>query len=172
MSIRFSLSPAKKPSVRPSGDQNGKLAPSVPATERAEEESSERTQIVVVPSIEAGNATDLPSGEIAVQLPSSAFSGGRIVKTERSTGGALRTFDSANPAARPMSTSAEAARSRMSADGRRESATRRASGIAAALVSEAQRSSLATSAADCHRSSGSFARHLRSTWSSAAGASG
>src|SRR5688572_2248252 len=118
MSIRFSLSPAKKPSVRPSGDQNGKTAPSVPATDRADDESSERTQIVVAPSSEAVNATDLPSGDNAIQLPSCAFSGGRIVKTERSTGGARRTFDSASPAASPMKTSAAAARSRRGVDGR------------------------------------------------------
>jgi len=50
--------------------------------------------------------------------------------------------------------------------------TDRGAGIAAALVSDAQRSSLAMSAADCHRSSGSFAMHLRTTWSSVPGARG
>ena len=130
---------------------------------------------MVVPSIEAGKATDLPSGDIAVQLPSSVFSGGRIENTERSTGGAARrTRDSASPAASPRSTSATAVRMRPGADRRRVSATDRAAGAgnAAALVSVAHRSSLATSAADCQRSSGSFAMHLRTTWSRVAGASG
>src|SRR6478672_6582896 len=146
--MRFSLSPVKKPSVRPSGDQNGKVAPSVPATECAEEESRERTQIVVVPSIEAGNATDLPSGDIAVQLPSSAFSGGTIENTERSAvGAAPRTRDNANPAASPRIKSARPPRMRSPGRRRVSATTARGGNVAAALVSDAQRSSLAMSAA-------------------------
>src|SRR6185295_15013092 len=113
-SMRFSLSPSKKPSDRPSGDQNGNVAHSVPGTERGNDESRDRIQIVVAPSIDAGKATDLPSGDMAVQSPNSAFSGGRIVKTERSAGGARRDFDSANPAASPRSTSPPAPRMRRS----------------------------------------------------------
>jgi hypothetical protein len=42
-STRFSIPPAKKASERPSGDQNGCRAPSVPASGSARSESSGRT---------------------------------------------------------------------------------------------------------------------------------
>ena len=42
-SRRFNFCSAKKPIDRPSGDQNGKLAPSVPVSSRPDDEASGRS---------------------------------------------------------------------------------------------------------------------------------
>ena len=60
----LSLPSAKKPTAWLLGDQNGKVAPSVPASDCAATESSGLTQSVTLPSRRAAvNARRLPSGE-------------------------------------------------------------------------------------------------------------
>jgi len=49
MSIFFNVECAKKPIQRLSGDQKGKPAPSVPASERAVKESKDRTHRTSLP---------------------------------------------------------------------------------------------------------------------------
>src|ERR1700682_4275862 len=63
--VFFNFPSAKKPRDCPSGDQNGKLAPSVPGRGLADREARGRIQSCVLPSSEADSATRLPSGEIA-----------------------------------------------------------------------------------------------------------
>src|SRR5688500_13876576 len=58
---------------RLSGDQNGETAPSVPGTGSLVTESSERTQICVVPSRAATMARRRPSGEMARRVRLSAM---------------------------------------------------------------------------------------------------
>ena len=63
-SMVFSLSSAKKASERLSGDQNGPRALSVPESDRASSDSSERTQMRTgSPGRDALNATRRPSGD-------------------------------------------------------------------------------------------------------------
>src|SRR6266542_6997188 len=65
-STLFSFPSAKKPSLRPSGDQKGQQAPSVPERGRSEEALSVRTQRrLSLPAVEATNANSRPSGERA-----------------------------------------------------------------------------------------------------------
>ena len=65
-STRFSFPPAKKASDRPSGDQNGSPAPSVPGSARAVGESSDRSHNTTYPeAFGAVNAIVRPSGETA-----------------------------------------------------------------------------------------------------------
>src|SRR5262249_7304629 len=65
-SMVFSIPSAKKPRARLSGDQNGSLAPSVPASGWAASESRERTQSFAVPASPiAQKATACPSGASA-----------------------------------------------------------------------------------------------------------
>ena len=73
MSIRFTFPSAKNPIQRLSGDQNGIIAFSVPASGRDVNESSRRTQSCVRSGFcVATNASCVPSGEIAPPLvPSS-----------------------------------------------------------------------------------------------------
>ncbi len=60
----FSLPSAKNPRERLSGDQKGKIAPSVPGSACASSEFMGRTQSAVLPSAPvAANAMDAPSGE-------------------------------------------------------------------------------------------------------------
>src|SRR5438876_43328 len=70
---------------------------------RGSAESRERNQTRLVSSTAAGNAMVPPSGEIAVQSASSLFSGGTIEKTDRTGVSDLRSRDSRNPAASPIS---------------------------------------------------------------------
>src|SRR5277367_3911830 len=64
ISIVFSLFSAKKPSDRLSGDQKGKIAPSVSASARASKAFTGRTQMEVFPSVPmAAKAMDKPSGD-------------------------------------------------------------------------------------------------------------
>src|SRR5262245_43794765 len=67
--IRFSLPPAKKPSHRLSGDQNGSWASSVPGSGRAVTTSSDRTQSRERLSDNAVKAMARPSGETASDAP-------------------------------------------------------------------------------------------------------
>jgi hypothetical protein len=63
-SMVFSLSSAKKASLRLSADQNGPRALSVPGSDRASSDSSERTQMRTgSPRRDALNATRRPSGD-------------------------------------------------------------------------------------------------------------
>ena len=68
MSIRFSLLSAKNAIDRLSGDQNGKIACSVPARAWARVVPSGRTHNCVPPSEAPGKATFHPSGEIAIDI--------------------------------------------------------------------------------------------------------
>src|SRR5262245_49367976 len=64
-SNRLSAPPAKKPTECPSGDQKGKVAPSVPASGCAVVADSDRSHRRDVLSSEATNAICRPSGERA-----------------------------------------------------------------------------------------------------------
>src|SRR5512138_695291 len=65
-SIFFSLASAKNPRNRLSGDQNGNVAPSVPASDRGFKASSSRIQSDRLSStVKPTNAIRLPSGETA-----------------------------------------------------------------------------------------------------------
>jgi hypothetical protein len=64
-SRRFNVSPAKKPMDRLSGDQNGKFAPSVPASGWVVVAPSGRTHRRDSPSSDATNTICRPSGESA-----------------------------------------------------------------------------------------------------------
>ena len=62
----FSFEPAKNPMCRPSGDQNGYIASSVPGSGRAARLSSDRTHRRAFPEESlAVNAICWPSGERA-----------------------------------------------------------------------------------------------------------
>jgi len=64
-SIRHSFPFATNPMERPSGDQNGKYAPSVPDNSTASSLSSERIQRDIFPSLPATKTIRVPSGESA-----------------------------------------------------------------------------------------------------------
>src|SRR5262245_22371275 len=85
ISTRFSLLSAKNPTEALSGDQNGYLAPSVPASGRAATESSGRTQSSDLPSFDAENTSRRPSGEMANES-GSAVEG--VLTSTRISGGA------------------------------------------------------------------------------------
>src|ERR1700732_1848599 len=83
--IFFSFPSAKKPSERPSGDQKGKVAPSVPAIGSAASFPRGRTQISATPFIlTATKASSVPSALNANEPPLSPIrlsvvpSGGRM----------------------------------------------------------------------------------------------
>src|SRR5262249_51494921 len=105
-SILKSLSGARKnPIERPSGDQNGNDAPSVPSNGRAVSEFSGRIHSWRRPSAErAVNVNKRPSGEMTAgptvrSKSKTVFSGGAI--SERTTGGSLdvsRRCTAARPA--------------------------------------------------------------------------
>ena len=70
----FSFPSAKKPTNRLSGDQNSDVAPSVPASGRADGESSSRIRIVNGPSARRATiATRRPSGETTREVGSPAL---------------------------------------------------------------------------------------------------
>ena len=83
--MRFSLPSAKNPTDRPSGDQNGHEAPSVPVNGRAETASRERNDSRDRPSSVATKTIFCPSGEIASDT-GSAVAG--VVISRRISGGA------------------------------------------------------------------------------------
>ena len=65
--IRFSLLWAKNAIERPSGDQNGRCAPSLPSIARLSTSSNRRSQSLLLPSAEIATKTRrLPSGETAI----------------------------------------------------------------------------------------------------------
>src|SRR5262252_3998442 len=65
ISMRFTLPSAKNPTDALSGDQNGYVAPSVPASGCAATESNGRSQSWDLPSFDAENTNRRPSGEMA-----------------------------------------------------------------------------------------------------------
>src|SRR5262245_16361255 len=79
LSMRFNFLSAKKPIERPSGDQNGEKASSVPGSGCAESSVRERIQSCddLPPIGLPRNTTRLPSGEI-VEKRTTWFGGGRI----------------------------------------------------------------------------------------------
>src|SRR5207247_614683 len=93
-SIFFSLPAAKNPMKRLSGDQNGRVASSVPESGCALIESSGRIHKRVFPEASvAAKAKRSPSGEIAKE-PKLAFSGGLMKRrTARVSVGGRRKFE-------------------------------------------------------------------------------
>src|SRR5262245_33739763 len=173
-SIFLSARSAKNPMYRPSGDQKGRSAASVPAGGRAVESDRLRPQRRLRPApLQDENTTRVPSGEIStgpalmrVEI-SSPPGGGRI--EERMTGiggGACRASRAPRPAT---------ARARTPAITQDTRSFRRRAAITGAATpvwdpdSAIQRSSLPRSRALCQRSSGSLARHFRTTRSRAGG---
>src|SRR5262245_30613194 len=177
----------KNASVRLSDDQNGYRAAAVPGSGRASGPSIDRNHNTVPPVLLAENAIHRPSGDTASGgttrpaefpgvLPSPAGwspSGGGAIENlttgvEAPSGGRAdrRTPAVTNPPTMRPATSA-AAIAGLEID--------LASAVAATATVDADlmaRSSRATSRMLCHRSSGSLARHVRTSRSSAAGASG
>ena len=93
--IRFSLPSAKKPIERPSGAQNGKLAPSVPVSDLGAAWSNGRTHSRDWPSSFATNANWRPSGDRANDTGSAV--GGVTISTRISgnSGWVRHTYNSA-----------------------------------------------------------------------------
>ena len=156
---------AKKPMCRPSGDQNGLCAPSVPASGCALDSESFRTQrrLGLSPFL-AVKTIRSPSGEISTGPASihvetnSESSGGRIEARRTLASGADRVKRrAARPiaAARRTAATIQPSRSRL----RRTETTGKGT-PAWEPPSRIQFNSLARSAAFCQRSSGSFARHF------------
>jgi len=174
-SIFFRARSAKKPMNRPSGDQNGRCAPSVPASSRGEGSSRCRTQSRLGLSPRRALKTRRePSGEISmgpasIQVDtSSAPSGGRIDARSTETAGASRVRRRAESAA--VASAKTAATSQLNRPPRAGRVGTEATVPAADREPSAiQRSSFPTSPALCQRSSGSFARQVATTRSSAAG---
>ena len=162
---------------RLSGDENGHVAPSVPGIDRAATASSGRSQSSFLPDGSlATNVIRRPSGDMVSDPESSppiskaVFSGGRIEERIGAVStGARRTYPNvANPAARiaPAAT-LQAMRSRLR---RRETTT--AGAPACEPPSTIHWSWSFASCAVWKRSSGSFARHVRTTRSNAGGVIG
>ena len=159
----------KKPMVRPSGDQNGKRAPSAPSIRRGARVSRAWTQSCSrPPGSMTTNASRLPSAESAGRSWGRSFRPGGALNVNRIGwgGGALGRVRSA--AAAP--TSPAAARPQAS-DSRVRRRVVRTAGAAtpAAEPSAIHASSRRTSAALCQRSSGSLARQVLTTRSRAGG---
>ena len=171
----LSFPPEKKPTCRPSGDQNGDEAPAVSGTTLASALSRARTNSMGgSPGRRAVNASLVPSGETAGTWKSMAYGAGgaTVNRTGGRAAGALRM--------RVPITASDAARARPSTATAVHSARAPVRvGAAAAQGSPAgeppsaiHRSSSATSCAVSHRSSGFLARHLFTTRSSEGGVSG
>ncbi len=164
----LSLPFAKNPMNRLSGDQNGLRAPSVPGSEWAGIASSGRTyNIGCCARAAAENARRRPSGEaakVAMVVPSGAA-------TENRTGGGGESgcnIHAVNPNEVRRNTRAIAAYKRS-----REMRRLAVAAVAgAAPISAIHCSSRSRSRAVCHRSSGSLARQVLTTRSSAGGATG
>ena len=90
MDVRFKRFSVKNPTERPSGDQNGPVAPSVPGSGRDTSESNEWSQSLLPSLSRPANTRWCPSGETANgDIPKVdsklTFSGGAIVnRTTRS----------------------------------------------------------------------------------------
>jgi hypothetical protein len=174
--MRFSFPSEKNPICRLSADQKGNEAPSVSSRRCAAIALSGCTQIDLTPSARATKATCVPSGERvggpakSPVMSRETFSGGR--RTARTTGCGAGAGRSATAAPAAISASAATPQARR---GLLHKRPRRAATVAAAGVEEStamKRSCRSRSCADWKRSSGSFARQVRMTWSSAAGADG
>src|ERR1051326_8377425 len=117
-STLFNLLPAKKPTARPSGDQNGIDASSVSGIERATFDSRGGTQRLVRPEASvAVNASRVPPGEIDAPLirpvtplrdPKSPFPGGATSNRigDASGGGNLRVVKYTRPPGRVVARTA------------------------------------------------------------------
>ena len=163
---------------RESGDQKGYCPSSLPTIGRASTPSRGRNQSFKTPSAPlAEKVRYFPSGErVSEPAPgprswnSAPRGGGRKARiAERGAAGRVEpaiASQAATAAARMAAVQASLSRKR-----RRDETTAGAA-RPAADPSEIQRSSLPTSPADCHRSSGSFARHVLTTRSSAGGVIG
>src|SRR5215471_17243706 len=83
-SILWSLPPAKNPRYRESGDQKGRVVPSVPGSGCAASALRGRTQIWVLPSASVAlKASVWPSGEIRGVSIEETFGGTGISKRTR-----------------------------------------------------------------------------------------
>ena len=165
----LSLPPAKKPTRRLSGAQNGKLASSVPASTVASLASSRRTHSCVGdPGRAAAKTIRAPSGEIighaaavSPNVENSVSAGGWMSNWIVSLG-AVRACVLCTARPEPGQQPRCPSRPRCSQVRWRRGAT-----AFSAVPRAIQRSSVATSAADCHRASGSFASAVLTTWSRA-----
>ncbi len=167
----FSLPPLKNATMRLSGDQNARMAPSVPLSGRPSNESSDRTQSSRRPCASlAANTIARPSGDTlgspGLDAPSGVCSRKR---TTRGGSGSRRVQATANPTAASAATAATAHASHWRVF--RFAATTAGSPTFDPPC-DTHRSSDATSRIVCHRSSGSFARHRLTIRSSAGGVSG
>ena len=168
---------AKKATERLSGDQNGKPAPSVPASGLVSPDERSRTARLGRPASAATNTSRRPSGESAMApstTPASRTSGGGTTSLTNGRSASRATPRSRSAQPRPATAAAAQAAARIQA--RRSRLLRRSASVvgtpACEPASPIQRSSLATSWALCQRSSGSFSRHFVTTWSSAGGITG
>ena len=106
--IFLSLPCAKNPRFRPSGDQNGNVAPSVPGIGRASSESSGRTQRRVGPPSSLTKARLRPSGE-SIKKFRLDFSGSDTLKRPESwAGGVSRKCRTVGTAIATITTTATA----------------------------------------------------------------
>ena len=189
---RFSWPAVKKPTDRPSGEKKSEVTPSVPARgrgwawERSRIQMCRPSRVVGLPSaaddgsgdVIATNATLVPSGETAIEVVSTleakvppAGGGTRKRTTCGSREGVGRDPSTATTATTVAAAAAsqgihraigEAPRGR---ETERGSTSRREPDASPSI----QASSRPRSAALCHRSSGSLARHVLTTLSSAGG---
>src|SRR4051812_44376342 len=166
-SIRFNWPPAKKPSVFPSGDQNGQVAPSVPASAEASTASTGRIQICETPlAPDATNASWRPSGdnascaastELWVPVNAPPAGGGTEAATGMLIGSAVRGR-ARNATASTAGTSSPASSRRGARDVRVEGADAPARPLDARAV---HFNVAETSPSDCQRASGVLHRHRR-----------
>src|SRR5262245_44785949 len=125
---------------RLSGDQKGKVAPSVPSSGLASEEASARTQSCTLLPVAAVKASQIPSGETAV-WPKLVFSGGRMENfMTRASGVGLRVkYAHANPSIPINNTVATAHANRARPNKSDQPARSGAAGAAACVSSRAPR---------------------------------
>ena len=165
---RLSAPPAKKPTDRPSGDQNGKVAPSVPFSACAVVAARDRTQSRDTPSSEATNTIRRPSGESANDPGSSVVGVLISVRVSGGAGGISRRCRSASTAS---ATIPSAATANAAVHTNRPADADGAAAVCDAAVSNAPSSASRTSAISCARCFASFRRHTRSAWLTRAGTS-
>ncbi len=164
-SMRRSFAREKKTRNRPSGDQKGLSAVSVPGSARTSSESRSRTRSIILPPAIPPKTSLRPSGEISKESVSSVRCGGRIV---RSIGSVTACRGRREVKAMPAATSVASAATAQGSQGRVRGGT-----VVVTTPDEGpspiQPSSRLTSAALCQRSSGSLARHVWTIRSSAGG---
>ncbi len=166
--VRFNFPSEKNAMSCPSGDHIGYRAQSVPGRRRISRESRDRVQIEKVPPTSLKlRRTWRPFGARAI-VSAKICPGGGAIEKRTSSGGLAERRTAKIPAAPNRAASAavaQAIRSRL----RRRDVTATGGATPAVEPSAIQRSSRRMSAALCQRSSGSFARQVRTTRSRAIG---